>query len=104
MIFADKLFTGQMGLNKDDLFASPSSTARGHSYRVIKGKATKLCRINAFSNRIIDEWNSLPKEIVAASSTNAFKNALDRDLKYMDRVPLRCRGFFYCFSFVSEPL
>ena len=78
MIFAYKLFTGQMGLNKDDFFASPSSTARGHSYRVIKGKATKLCRINAFSNRIIDEWNSLPNEIVAASSTNAFKNALDK--------------------------
>ena len=78
MIFAYKLFTGQMGLNKDDFFASPESTARGHSYRVIKRKATKLCRIHAFSNRIIDDWNGLPQDIVAASSTNAFKNALDK--------------------------
>ena len=78
MIFAYKLFTGQMGLNKDEFFISSTSTARRHQYRVIKGKATKLCKINSFSNRIIDEWNSLPKEIVAATSTNAFKSALDK--------------------------
>ena len=78
MIFAYKLFTGQMGLNKEDFFTISKSAVRGHPYRVIKGKATKLCRINTFSNRIIDEWNSLPKEIVAATSTNAFKSALDK--------------------------
>ena len=78
MIFAYKLFTGQMGLNKEDFFTFSTSAVRGHQYRVIKGKATKLCRINTFSNRIIDEWNSLPKEIVAATSTNAFKSALDK--------------------------
>ena len=67
-----------MGLSKDEFFISSTSTARGHKYRVIKGKATKHCKINSFSNRIIDEWNSLPKEIVAATSTNAFKSALDK--------------------------
>ena len=43
MIFAYKLFTGKIGLEKEDIF-SPSVTAvRGHEFRVIKKKATKLC-------------------------------------------------------------
>ena len=77
MIFAYKLFTGKIGLEKEDIF-SPSVTAvRGHEFRVIKKKATKLCRINTFSNRIINDWNSLPQEIVAAPSTDSFKNSID---------------------------
>lgn len=62
-----------METNKDDFFISSASTARRHSYLVIKGKATKLFRINAFSNRIIDGLNGLPQEIVATTFTNAFK-------------------------------
>ena len=77
MIFAYKLFSGKIGLEKEDIF-SPSVTAvRGHEFRVIKKKSTKLCRINTFSNRIINDWNSLPQEIVAAPSTDSFKNSID---------------------------
>ena len=77
MIFAYKLFTRKIGLEKDDIFSPSLSAVRGHEYRVIKKKATKFCRINAFSNRIIDDWNSLPQKIVAASSTDSFKNSID---------------------------
>ena len=31
-----------------------------------------------FTNRVINEWNSLPGEAVNASSQNTFKNSLDR--------------------------
>ena len=31
-----------------------------------------------FSNRIINNWNSLPEDIVCAKSLNVFKNALDK--------------------------
>ena len=81
MIVAYKIFTGITGLKKDDFFTPANSATRGHSYRVVKGKAKKLCRVNSFSNRVIDDWNSLPQEIVDATSTNAFKNALDKHWK-----------------------
>ena len=34
-------------------------------------------RYNFFNNRIVNVWNSLPDEIVAATSTNVFKKRLD---------------------------
>ena len=81
MIFAYKLFTEQIGMNKEDLFTLSQSAVRGHDHRVIKKKATKLCRINAFSNRIIDDWNDLPKDVISTASTNSFKSSLDKHWK-----------------------
>ena len=41
----------------------------------------KYCKTDlrkyAFSNRVIDKWNNLPKEIKEAPSVNAFKNRMD---------------------------
>ena len=71
------MFTRKIRLEKDEIFSPSVSAVRGDEYRVIKKKATKFCRINAFSNRIIDDWNSLPQKIVAASSTDSFKNSID---------------------------
>ena len=81
MIFAYKVFSERIGLEKEDLFSLSQSSARGHNQRVIKKKATKLCRINVFSNRMIDDWNKLPQEIVSATSINSFKNSLDKHWK-----------------------
>ena len=81
VIFGYKLFTGKIGMEKDDIFSPSLAAVRGHEYRVIRRKATKLCRINTFSNRIIDNWNALPKEIVAAESTDSFKNSIDKHWK-----------------------
>ena len=46
-------------------------------------------RSNFFVNRIVNNWNSLPREVVGAGSLNAFKNLLDslwsnQDLLYND--------------------
>ena len=81
MILIYKLFTEKVGLDKKDFFSLSQSAVRGHDHRVIKRKATKLCRINAFSNRVIDDWNKLPKELVSDTSINSFKNSLDKHWK-----------------------
>ena len=81
VIFGYKLFTGKIGMEKDYIFSPSLATVRGHEYRVIRRKATKLCRINTFSNRIIDDWNALPKEIVTTASTDLFKNSIDKHWK-----------------------
>ena len=43
--------------------------------RVIKD----VCKYS-FVNRVIDQWNSLPEEVISATSINSFKNRLDKFL------------------------
>ena len=77
MIYAYKLFTSKIDLAKDDFFRSSAAMTRGHEHSVVRQKATKLCRINSFSNRIVDDWNGLPAHVVSATTTNNFKRELD---------------------------
>ena len=81
MIFAYKVMTGKVGLDKDDYFINAPTSTRGHQYSVLKGKATKHCRINNFSNRVINDWNSLPSQVVSAATVDSFKRALDEHWK-----------------------
>ena len=70
-----------MNMNKDEFFKLSQQTARGHPLKIYKQHVTKLPRINTFSNRIINDWNGLTSEIVTATSTNSFKNKLDKHWK-----------------------
>ena len=92
MIFTYKLVTGRP--NKDDFFrishlttrghkqtTRGHLTTRGHKQKMYKEHATKLPRINTFSNRIVKDWNDLSSQIVESSSINSFKNNLDNHWK-----------------------
>ena len=78
MIFTYKLMTGKTNISKDDFFTSTNVTTRGHQFKIFKRHASKLPRINTFSNRIVNDWNQLPSKIVQANSQNSFKNQLDK--------------------------
>lgn len=77
MIQLHKIVNDQVNVEKDLFIKEIKSTTRGHSKKLRKGKATKLARINTFSNRIIDDWNSLPHHVVEAKTTNLFKSEID---------------------------
>ena len=49
----------------------------------LRGKTVKSCaqRQNFLINRVVNVWNSLPDEVVEASSVNNFKNMLDKFLE-----------------------
>ena len=51
-----------------------TSQTRGHPQKVFKKHAVKLARINSFSQRCVNDWNSLPNFVVEAPSLDAFKN------------------------------
>ena len=55
----------------------PNST-RGHSKKLFKQRCQKDVRKFAFSQRIVDNWNSLTEEIVISESLNIFKSRLDK--------------------------
>lgn len=77
MIFAYKIMTDKVKINPRDLFTTSNRTMRGHQYKIQKKQSTKSTTINAFSNRIVNDWNILPSKVVSATSTIAFKNKLD---------------------------
>lgn len=78
MIQVYKIFNGMVRVNPEDLFVpSRFEHTRGHHQRISKEKATKVARTNAFSQRVINDWNSLPEYVVKAESLNNFKNRLD---------------------------
>ena len=51
---------------------------RGSSLKLTKPRHTLNIRGNYFRNRVVNQWNELPENIVAAPTLNAFKNGLDR--------------------------
>ena len=56
------------------------STTRGHKAALVKEQCRFDMRKYSFSQRVINEWNKLPKNCVNASSVNMFKNRIDRYL------------------------
>ena len=84
MIYTYKIMTGKMDISKDDFFKTSKLSTRGHRLKIFKQHATTLNRINTFSSRIVNEWNSLPSEIVNAISVNSFKERLDKH--WIERV------------------
>ena len=79
MIMTYKIMTEKVNLKKESFFTlAPNQTNRGsHQYKLGKKKATKRTSLNVFSTRIINDWNSLPKNVIDATSTNGFKSKLD---------------------------
>ena len=73
-----KIINGLVRMNVSTLFSPSDSNTRGHSKRVFKKHAVKFPRTNFFSQRIVNDWNSLPTDIVNAPTINTFKNRLDK--------------------------
>ena len=55
-----------------------TSSTRGHQLKLLKPQAVSRVRRNAFSVRVISEWNALPPSVVTAPNVNVFKARLDR--------------------------
>ena len=73
-----KIMNGLVRMDKEKLF-SPTKTlhTRGHPQRIFKEHAEKLIRSRSFSQRVVNDWNNLPVDLVEATSLNIFKNRLD---------------------------
>jgi hypothetical protein len=54
---------------------------RGHSNKLFKSRCKSELRKNSFSQRIIEDWNSLTESIVSAESIDSFKAKVDKHWK-----------------------
>jgi hypothetical protein len=75
-----KLVKGLEKVPASRFFSEPPSSlgVRGNSCKLFKNRARLEIRRQFFSNRVVDKWNRLPQSAVDATSTNAFKNHLDK--------------------------
>ena len=58
-------------------FAPTSSVTRGHNIKLIKPICSTNCQLYFFTNRVVNYWNSLPADIVNASSFGIFVHKLN---------------------------
>ena len=79
MIMCFKMMSKQVNVDMNTYFTINNFKTRGHEYKILKTKrASKQARIQSFSIRTVNDWNSLPQEEVQAKSINQFKNLLDK--------------------------
>jgi len=64
-----------------DLLNISQSSLHGHSLKLNKKRARLDIAKFFFSNRVINEWNTLSEEIIAGNSLCGFERKLDRHLR-----------------------
>ena len=79
VILVYQMLHGRLNLCREVFFSEPSlRTTRGHSFKLAKPHAQTRARRQHWSIRVINDWNSLPEDIVTAESLNEFKNKVDK--------------------------
>ena len=79
MIKTYKIISGLDDVNSSQLFArSIMDNLHGHSLKLYKEHFHKVICKEFFSQRVIDQWNELPEEVVKAKTLNSFKNSSDK--------------------------
>ncbi len=85
MITTFKLFHGLIDTESSRFFKINNNRTRGHEFKIVVNKSRLDIRKHFFSQRVINEWNSLKKEIVNADNVLNFEKLYDsfrRDEKY----------------------
>ena len=64
-----------------DLLPTHTSTQHqtcGHSRKLAKNRYRLDIRKHYFTNRVVEDWNSLPESVVTAKNVKIFENRLDK--------------------------
>ena len=69
------------GISVNSLFELKNSFTRGNSFKLNKPRSRLNIRQYNFSQRVINAWNRLPEQVIAATTVNGFKNAIDRHFR-----------------------
>ena len=79
VILVYQMLQGRLNIHREVFFQERTlRTTRGHTHKLAKPHAQTRARRNHWSIRVINDWNSLPEDIVTAGSLNEFKNKIDK--------------------------
>ncbi|MCQ7056700.1 reverse transcriptase domain-containing protein, partial [Clostridioides difficile] len=77
-----KILKGFDDVRKENLFnLNENNVTRNNGLKLVGKRFNTNISKNYYTNKVINSWNSLPAEVVAADSINSFKNRLDKHLK-----------------------
>ena len=77
-----KILKGFDDVRKEKFFnLNVTSVTRNNGLKLVGKRFNTNVSKNYFTNKVINCWNSLPADVVAADSINSFKNRLDKHLK-----------------------
>lgn len=81
-----KLLTGKEAIDWRGFFqhAPTAHGLRGHSLKLFVPPCHKAIRKNFFSCRVVEDWNSLPQEIIDSATVDMFKRRLDAYWSHCD--------------------
>ena len=84
MISVYQILHGGMDV-RPDIFFAPAAlrTTRGHPWKLEKPRAVSRSRRNAFSVRVVNDWNTLPLQVVASETLAQFKSQLDTHWRHL---------------------
>ena len=88
MIEVFKIVSGLEGLKEEEFFTRAANSSnnyftRGNSKKLTKKRVKLDIAKYSFGNRIVNDWNNLPDDVVQAGSVDAFKGRLDKYLKHV---------------------
>ena len=72
-----KLIKGITHVDYTNFFTINENMGRGHMYKFVKNRSRLNVRAHFFSQRVVNDWNKLPTNVVNADTVNSFKNRLD---------------------------
>lgn len=75
-IMTYKILHGLVDVPRDEFFTFNTCSTRSSVLKLLKLYVKTNLRLNSFSIKVINEWNSLPSDIVQATSVTTFKTLL----------------------------
>ncbi len=73
MVETFKIINNIDKVNKHKITPLATTHTRGHNYKIFKRQARLNARKSSFSQRIVNNWNSLPDNVVQAETVNNSK-------------------------------
>jgi len=71
-----KILKGFDDVDYREICVVATNSLRGHSLKLVKERFNTNLGKFLFSNRVVDEWNSLSEDIVSCDTVNGFKGEL----------------------------
>ena len=68
-----RIMNGLVDVREADFFARDGRRGRGHTYKLFKRRVRLDFAKYSFGNRVWDQWNRLPQEVVSSPSVNTFR-------------------------------
>ena len=76
-----KIMSGKLNVRREKFFKLRTTNTRGHHMKLHKEQSVHQARQRFFSQRVANDWNKLPDDVVSADTTATFKAKLDKHLQ-----------------------